>query len=129
MFGTGGAAAILVLDSQELRQRPAKVMADVEKHLGLQAQGAQFYEGLAHTSSSTNKTTSSSSSASSSSSSPRLHQLHEQLYPEFAAESGWSSTSHYPPMPAALRERLASFYRPFDELLFAMLGQRLEWAV
>jgi hypothetical protein len=116
----GEEGLIRVLDSQQLRQRPAETMAAVEAHLGLNPQGASFYTRLSN--SVPNGTSSSSHSPPS-----LLHHLHEHLYPEFAAESGWSSRSYYPPMPAALRASVAAFYRPFDELLFAILERRLEW--
>jgi hypothetical protein len=50
-----------------------------------------------------------------------------QLYPSFEGTSGWKADGGYEAMPAAFEARLRAFFRPYNEALYAYLGEDLGW--
>ena len=45
----------------------------------------------------------------------------------FEARTGWKIDGGYDPMPAEIRQHLAEFYRPFNKMLFDMVGETYSW--
>ena len=45
----------------------------------------------------------------------------------FEARTGWKIDGGYDPMPTEIRKHLADFYKPFNEMLFGMVGETYQW--
>lgn len=54
-----------------------------------------------------------------------------KYFPSFESSSGWRLTSSYDPLPLALDRELQDFFKPYNELLYQLLGNRqleADWA-
>mmetsp|Transcript_5803 Transcript_5803/g.13434 ORF Transcript_5803/g.13434 Transcript_5803/m.13434 type:complete len:210 (-) Transcript_5803:97-726(-) len=97
---------MLVLDSGLLKSDPTVAMERIHAHLGLEP-----FDYVANLGTTT----------------ADLGRIFDKWYPSFEARTGWKIDGGYDPMPTEIRKHLAEFYKPFNEMLFGMVGETYQW--
>ncbi|CAM9388178.1 unnamed protein product [Chrysoparadoxa australica] len=94
-------AHILVIESDQLRDAPDQVVNNVAKFLGLPLLTGQVlgHDGIA--------------------------EKVKMKYPHME-EGGWNLESQYDVMPEQLEQQMREFFKPYNEMLFEMMGRRFD---
>ena len=103
--------SMLVLPSERLLARPLETLAAVMAFIGVPAEHIQ--RALRRDN---------SSSAEDVMGDGVTGELVRKYFPHFERNTGWRLRSEYPPPPAELRESLRTFFAPYNEQLFQLLG-------
>ncbi|CAM9316043.1 unnamed protein product [Chrysoparadoxa australica] len=91
---------ILVIDGEQLKTAPEQTVNDVAAFLGLPPLTDQVL-------------------------SPEVvAKTLQAKYPSFEKMTGWKQAAAYDPMPEQLRREMREFFKPYNEILFEMIGQR-----
>uniref|UniRef100_A0A7S2B1K2 Sulfotransferase domain-containing protein n=1 Tax=Octactis speculum TaxID=3111310 RepID=A0A7S2B1K2_9STRA len=95
---------LLILDSALLKKNPVAALKKVHAHIGVENMRYKDLE-----------------------TSEQLNRIFNEWYPTFETRSGWKIDGGYKEMSTPLREKLSSFYAPFNAMLFDLIGEGFDW--
>jgi hypothetical protein len=94
---------ILVIENDELRNDPSAALKRIHHHAGLPPHHTDVL------------------------SADKIQSILDERFPDFEKISGWHLDSEYEDMSQETKNTLATFFAPFNEELYEMLGTRYPW--